>query len=224
VVIRSFQVLNLEAKEMAQGVAHPGFFFLDGNGVIREKFFAANDVDRFTPNNLIGRLFPELEEGTFEDLETPLVRLSITQSDRVAAPGNQITLVAEVKLAAGVHVYAPEVQGYKPIALTIEPSTEFTLEPVSYPKPRVLYLDAIREQVPVFEGQFRITQDLRVTTNRDFLRSLPVEGKSMTIAGELHYQACDERTCYPPTSEPVKWQLQVLPLDRQRSPENIQHR
>ena len=129
-----------------------------------------------------------------------------------------------MELPPGVHVYAPEVQGYKPIQLAIGESTQFALDPVAYPKPNVLYLEAIREQVPVFEGKFRITQDVKVTTAQDFVRTLGSDGKTITLGGELRYQACDKSVCYPPTSVPVEWQLKVLPLDRQRSPEGIQHK
>ena len=47
-VIRSFKVLNADAKGMTKGMAHPGFFYVDENGVIREKYFEAEYTDRFT--------------------------------------------------------------------------------------------------------------------------------------------------------------------------------
>lgn len=34
-------------------MAHPGFFYMDTSGIIREKFFEVKYVDRFTPNNLL---------------------------------------------------------------------------------------------------------------------------------------------------------------------------
>ena len=223
-MIRSFEVLNLDAKGMAKGMAHPGFFYVDVSGVIREKFFERNELDRFTPNNVIGKLFPELAEEVGQNVETPHLRLNLAQSDRIAVPGNRVSLVAEVELPPGVHVYASEVQGYKPTLLVIGGSSEFVLDPVVYPKPKILFLEATREQVPVFEGKFRITQDATVTTAQDFVRSLGGDGKTIVLGGELRYQACDKTVCYPPTSVPVKWQLKVLPLDRQRSPDDIQHK
>ena len=222
-MIRSFQVLNAEATGPAKGMAHPGFFYLDARGLIREKFFEANELDRFTPNSVLGSLFPELAEEVGQEVEAPHLRVRLAQSDLIAVPGSRLTLLAEVELPAGVHVYAPPVKGYKPIELMTEAAPQFTFHPAVYPKPKVLYLEAIRERVPVFEGKFRIRQDLTVTTAQDFLRSLG-EGKMIEIGGELRYQACDQRTCYPPTSVPVKWQLNVLPLDRQRSAEDIRHK
>ena len=78
--------------------------------------------------------------------------------------------------------------------------------------------------MPVFEGKFRITQDLKVSSAAEFSSALGTDGKTFTISGKLDYQACDSTICYLPTSVPVHWQLQVLPLDRQRAPEAIQHK
>jgi hypothetical protein len=58
---------------------------------------------------------------------------------------------------------------------------------------------------------------------RDVLRALVSAQKTISIAGELKYHACDKTTCYPPTSVPVKWQFQILPLDLKRSPNAIRH-
>jgi hypothetical protein len=81
-------------------------------------------------------------------------------------------------------------------------------------------LPAIKESVPVFEGKFRITEDVKVNSGSEFLGPLGKEGKVFTLSGKLEYQACDQTKCYMPTSVPLKWQLQVFPLDR-RGPRRI---
>jgi hypothetical protein len=73
-------------------------------------------------------------------------------------------------------------------------------------------------------GTFRISQDLRVSSAAEFSDSLGTNGKIATIPGKLEYQACDEKICYLPASVPAEWQLQVLPLDRQRARDAIQHK
>ena len=80
------------------------------------------------------------------------------------------------------------------------------------------------ERVPVFEGTFRIRQDLKIATAAAFSGSLGAEGQTLTIHGMLRYQACDSRTCFLPNTAALEWQLKVLPLDRQRAPENIRHK
>jgi hypothetical protein len=125
-----------------------------------------------------------------------------------------------------VHVYSPEVQGYKPIQLTLQGLPGIELQPVVYRNSKVLYLEATQEHVPVFEGKFRISQDLTVKPSKasDAIRAVFSKERTISIIGDLKYQACDQTACYPPTSVPVKWQLQVLPLDLKRSPKAIQHK
>lgn len=223
-VIRSFKVLNTEATGMTKGMAYPGFFFIDNAGVIREKFFATNYAERFTPNNVIANLFPELGEEVSENVQAPHLRLTLGQSDRRVVPGNHINLIAAIDLPADAHVYAPEVRGYKPIRLMIEKSEAVELGSLIFPPSKELYLRAIRERVPVFQGKFRIIQDIIVVNSREFMRSLGPDGRTIMISGTLQYQACTSKVCYPPTSVPVKWELQVVPLDQQRVPENIRHK
>jgi hypothetical protein len=121
-------------------------------------------------------------------------------------------------------VYAPGTKDYKPIKLMVEPTAGLQIEPAVYPKSRVLFLPAIKERVPVFEGEFRVSQDVQVVSANDFSNSLGTDGKTIPIAGEVQYQACDSKICFLPASIPVQWQLQVLQLDRQRAPEDIRHK
>ena len=221
--IASYRVLNAEATGMMKGMALPGYFYIDANGIIREKYFEAKYTDRFTANNVMAKLFPELAAEVSQKVDSPHLSLELIQSDRAVVPGSRFGLVAQVALPQDVHVYAPAVKGYKPIQLELAPSLEFELTPPVYPPSKVLYLDAIKEQVPVFEGKFRIKSEVKISANPDFMKSLGAKGKTITIAGQLHYQACDKTTCFLPTSIPLTWQLEILPVDRQRSPEPIRH-
>ncbi len=222
--IRAYEVLNAEATGQFKGMARPGYFFIDPKGTIREKFFEVKYRQRFSGNNIIGKLFPALGDEVTDNVQAPHLSLAVEQSDRTGFPGGRITLTAEVQLPPDVHVYAPGTQGYKPIALEMNPTPGIVLTPVNYPRAEILYLPAIKERVPVFEGKFRLTQDLKISSAAEFSNSLGTDGKTITINGKLDYQACDEKICYLPTSVPVHWQLQVLPLDHQRAPEDIQHK
>jgi hypothetical protein len=223
-IIQAYGVLNAEATGMQRGFARPGYFFIDTSGVIREKFFEAKYRERLTGNSIIAKLFPELGQEVTETVEAPHLQLALEQSDRSGVPGTRITLAAEVRLPSDVHVYAPGTQGYKPIKLVLDEMKEMELKPAVYPQSKILYLPAIKERVPVFEGSFRLRQDVEVTTAAAFSNALGVEGKTVTIEGRLDYQACDQTTCFLPSSVPIRWQLHVLPLDRQRAPEAIRHK
>lgn len=136
-------------------MAHPGFFYIDSGGVIREKYFEEKYVDRFTPNNVIAKLFPELTEEVSENIEAPHLRLTLEQSDRDAVPGSRVSLIAEIELPPDTHVYSPGVQGYKPVQLIVHETSGIELGPVTYPVSKDLYLEAIQEHVPVYAGKFR---------------------------------------------------------------------
>src|SRR5262250_1171557 len=192
-VIRSFDILNTEAKGMNKGMALPGFFYIDDSGVIREKYFEAKYTNRFTANNVIGKLFPELTQEVSQNVEAPHLRLTLGQSDRTVVPGSRLTLTVQVELPPGVHVYSPGVKGYKPIQLVLHPSGGIEPAPPLYPSSKILYLQAIKEQVPVFEGKFRITQDVTIPVSKvgAGVRAMLGSSNTVSIAGELQYQACD---------------------------------
>ncbi len=222
-VIRQYGVLNEQATGFTKGMAVPGYFYITPDGLIKEKFFETAYTDRYTANNLVLKLFPQLVEGTGRAVASPYIKLSLLQSDRVVVPGSRFTLVAEAEFAAGPHLYAPGVQGYKPIQLVLEAPAELKLEPPRYPEANILYLAAIKESVPVFEGKFRIFQDATVSADRKLMGSIGA-GKAVTVKGTLLYQACDSTTCYFPQKTEVSWDVQVVPLDTERAPQAIQHK
>ncbi|MBA0086329.1 MAG: peroxiredoxin family protein, partial [Acidobacteria bacterium Pan2503] len=119
--IRAYRVLNGEATGMQKGFARPGYFFIDPDGIIREKFFEAKYRERLTGNSLLSKLFPELGEEVVDTVEAPRLQVALEQSDRAGVPGAHITLAAEIRLPQDVHVYAPGVEGYKPTHLVIDP-------------------------------------------------------------------------------------------------------
>ncbi len=221
--IQAYQVLNTEAVGQFKGMARPGYFFIDTKGIVREKFFDAKYRDRLSGNGVIAKLFPELGEEVTGTAEAPHLKVALEQSDRVGVPGSRITLTAKVQLPPDVHVYAPGTKGYKPVGLVIDSVPELELKPPVYPRAEVLFMPAINERVPVFQGTFRIRQDVKLSSAAEFSNTLGTDGKTVTITGHLNYQACDSKVCFLPASVPVEWQLKLLPLDRQRAPDDIRH-
>ena len=222
-IIRSYGVLNAEATGFTKGMAHPGYFYVMPDGMVKEKFFETAYTDRDTAASLILKLFPELVEGNGREVAAPHIKLTLFQSDEVVAPGSRFTVTAEVALPADTHVYAPGVKGYKPIQLMMEASPDLRLLPLRCPDAKVLFLPAINESVPVYEGSFRLLQDVVVSVDRTFISSI-TQAKTLTLKGTLFYQACDSEKCYLPQKSDVSWDVRVIPLDRERAPEAIQHK
>jgi hypothetical protein len=116
------------------------------------------------------------------------------------------------------------VKGYIPIQLEIVSSPEIEVLPAVYPRSQELFLPAIKEKVPVFEGKFRIASDVKISASPAIMKLVGDKGATITITGRLKYQACDQKICYVPASIPVSWQIEVTPFDLQRSPEAIRHK
>ena len=226
-IIRRYGVLNPRGRGLTRGMAIPGFFYIGANGRIRETFFEDNDLARYTANNVVSKLFPELISADERKIPALHLNLKLTQSDTNVVPGNRVTLIAIISLPHDVHVYAPGVRGYKPIALQLDPNPEAVLHGARYPHSRVLFLPAIHEKVRVFEGTFRITEDATLAHDGKFIERVakgPASGTALTLKGKLFYQACDSKICYMPTTVPVSWKLMVKPLDERRAPEAIRHK
>jgi len=222
-IIRSYGVLNTEAIGFTKGMAHPGYFYVTPNGAVKEKFFETAYTDRYTASSVILKLVPELVEGNGREVATPNIKLTLFQSDEVVIPGSHFTVSAEVALPPDTHVYAPGVKRYKQVQLIVGASPGLRLLPLRYPRAKVLFLPAINESVPVYEGNFRLLQDVIVSADRTFINSV-TQAKTMTLKGTLFYQACDSGKCYLPQKADISWDVKVIPLDRERAPEAIQHR
>jgi peroxiredoxin len=226
-VIERFGVLNTSATGFTKGMSYPGFIYVSPDGRIQETFFEEDYQTRYTGNSVLTKIFPELATTAVRDVPAPHLQLKLTQTDEIVSPGNRVTLIAELSLPKDLHVYAPGVQGYKPVALELGAVPQATLHPATYPPSKTLLLPAIGEKVPVFEGRFRIKQDVTISFDKDFSQALaagPASGTPLTLNGNLQYQACDSKICYPPTSIPVSWQLTVMPLNTIRAPEEIWHK
>jgi len=103
-------------------------------------------------------------------------------------------------------VYAPDVSGYKSIALTVQPQAgaeDYFFEPLN-------------EHVPVYQRPFRVVQDVMLDPSREAAAALR-DHKTMTIAATLNYQACDDKLCFNPQSVPLSWTVNVRSLNVERA-------
>lgn len=150
-----------------------------------------------------------LEQGTRPvSVKTLYLEMKYYATKDVVQPGSRITLVADFVLPPKMHVYSPEVKGYIPIKLELDPSVNFTAQPAEYPPGELILLPAIKEIVPVYQERFRITQEVTMGS-ASALQPLISSQKPLAIRGKLSYQACDDKMCYLPQTMPLTWTLKV---------------
>ncbi len=224
-IIRAFGVLNtsVPAGHMWYGVPYPGTFIIDPNGIVRSKYFEDRYQERYSAATILMREFGSAAGTRETTVKTAHLEMKYFSTRDVVHPDLRFTLVADFDLKPKMHVYAPGAQGYIPIELTLDSSPTFRAKPAVYPKGEMLYLAPIQETVSVFQGKFRITQDVTMA-DANALEGIVNAGGEMKITGRLRYQACDDQECFLPQNIPLSWTLKVQPLDRERVPESIQHK
>jgi hypothetical protein len=183
-------------------------------------FFAASSVRDATlfAESAAGLSLPRVSHPTPTDnvpviVNAPHLQITLTHSGPVATPGMDVHLIADFQVAPDVHVYAPGVKDFRPLQLTIDSMPEIKSAAPSYPKSKLLFLKSINQQVPVFEGKFRVEQDVNVASSPEFISSLQPNGKIITVTGELKYQACTMKVCFLPATVQLHWELEVAPAN-----------
>ena len=102
------------------------------------------------------------------------------------------------------------------IGLTIAPQPFVRALPPKYPESRIYFFKPLNERVPVFDKPFTLVQEIILEGTPQAQAAF--RGKdSVTIAGMLEYQACDDKICYNPASVPLSWTLNLRPLVLERT-------
>ena len=224
-IIRQAGILNetIPKNSAFFGVPHPGSFVLDSKGVIVAKYFEDDYKERYTSADLLVRHFGMMPSAARSQVEGKQLSLVSSASNSLVRPLERVALVLDIEMNPNMHVYAPGVEGYIPIEWSIANSPLASAHEVSTPKPEILYLQAIDEKVPVFQGNFRLTRDITLGADDKLKAALDSSG-NFTLTGTLRYQACDDRICYIPQELPLKWTFQYEGFDRQRAPPDIRHK
>ena len=215
--ITSYGILNttVSSSGRLRGIPFPGTFVLDRRGVVTARFFEQNYQERDTAASILTRLGGE-ESGTVVEISAPPLTILSSVTDAAVALGTNFSLVLDVRPAAGVHVYAPSVTGYTPIALSIDPRPGLLVKDAQYPASEDYYFKPLNEHVQVFQRPFRIVQDVAIDPTISAQVVLK-DVSSVTITGRLTYQACDDKVCFTPRSVPLTWNVALRPLDLERA-------
>jgi hypothetical protein len=101
--------------------------------------------------------------------------------------------------------------------VTIAPQPFVQVQTVKYPPSEIYFFKPLNERVPVYQKPFRLVLDVLIEGTPQAQAAL--QGKdSLTIAGSVDYQACDDKVCFNPTAVPVTWTLSLRSLIRERPP------
>lgn len=216
--IKRYGILNTtvpESNQQSYGIPFPGTFMLNAQGVVTSRFFEQAYQERSTVGSIMARLGNNVDVRA-TTLSSPQLELTSFATDGTVAPGTQFSVVLDVRPARGIHVYAPGVTGYKPIALSVEAQPGLVTRGAQYPQSEDYFFKPLNEHVQVYQRPFRIVQDVLIDPSPQGLAALK-DASSLTIKGVLNYQACDDKLCFTPQSVPLTWTVTLRQLDRERA-------
>jgi hypothetical protein len=215
--IKRYGILNTTVPESNSlyGYPFPGTFMLSHDGVVTARFFEQAYQERNTVASILARLGKNVDVPATR-VSSPQVEITSFATDTTVAPGTQFSLVLDVRPAQGVHVYAPGVTGYKPIALVVEAQPGVVTRRAQYPPSEDYHFKPLNEHVRVYQRPFRIVQDVLIDASPQGQSALK-DMTTLTIKGVLTYQACDDKVCFTPQSVPLTWTVTLRPLDRERA-------
>ncbi|HQZ40763.1 MAG TPA: peroxiredoxin family protein, partial [Vicinamibacterales bacterium] len=119
--IKRYGILNTtvpETNQQSYGIPFPGTLMLDTRSVVTSRFFEQAYQERSTVGSIMARLGNTIDVQATK-VTSPQLEVTSFATDTTVAPGTQFSLVLDLRPTQGVHVYAPGVTGYKPIALSV---------------------------------------------------------------------------------------------------------
>ena len=135
--------------------------------------------------------------------KAPIVIAMPTEAVTVA-PGGSVRVELRFRVSPGYHINSnqPHSEFLIPTRLKLSPPANFTPGAVAYPEGKDLtFTFSPKEKLSVYSGDFSVRAELRA------LGSAPPG--SYKVPGELRFQACNDRACFPPTRLPVEVEITV---------------
>jgi AhpC/TSA family len=203
-------VTGLGVANMAKGTPYPGTFMIDRNARVTSRFFEEFYRERITAANVLMRAGAGSVPVEATKISAGHAEITTYATDAVIAPGNRFALAVNVVPGAGIHVYAPGVQGYRPVKLTLAGQPYVRILPAAYPPSETYFFKPLNERVPAYQKPFTLMQEIVLEVSMEAVKALA--GKTeLNLTGVLQYQACDDKKCFNPVSVPVAWQLKITP-------------
>lgn len=212
VVIRRYGLLNpaYAPDSRAYGVPYPGTLVLDAAGRVVSRHFEPAYQERNTVASILARE-GRPGQGPIVAVESAHLAVQAAASDGVVAPGNRITLTFDITPARRMHVYAPGGHGYQVIRVRLTSEPWLVAHPMVYAPAEIYHFAPLDERVETYQHPFTLRQDVTIAATPEALSALA--GRStITVAGRLDYQACDDQVCYAPASLPIAFTLDLTPL------------
>ena len=122
-----------------------------------------------------------------------------------AHANSPVKLAVLAQVVAGFHIndHKPSLDYLIPTELKLEPSDQFTVKTVVYPKGSPKKFAFSDVPLSVYEGKVAVGTLLQA--------GKAVPAGTYTLKAKFAYQACNDHACLPPTSVPLTVSIKIVP-------------
>lgn len=158
----------------------------------------------------VGVVAPIAAQTALDPGKRPMVTLAPVRTVQVVA-GRSTEVKLNFRVRSGLHINSSEPGSdlLIPAKLSLKVPNDIFAGGITYPEgKRMTFEFAPDEPLSVYEGPFTITARIRAAS--------AASRGTVRVRGELSYQACDDKVCYPPTTLPVEFDVRVQRPARRR--------
>ncbi len=136
---------------------------------------------------------------------TPVVEAHVVLATDAGHANSPVKLAVLAQVAAGYHIndHKPTLDYLIPTEIKVEPSDQFVVKSVVYPKGTPKKFEFSDVPLSVYEGPLVVGAVLQAGKK--------VPAGSYTLKAKFAYQACNNHACLPPTSVPLAVTIKIVP-------------
>lgn len=136
---------------------------------------------------------------------SPVVEAHAVMATDAAHANSPVKLAVLAQVAAGYHIndHKPTLDYLIPTELKVEPSDQFVVKSMVYPKGTPKKFEFSDTPLSVYEGPVVVGAVLQPGKE--------VPAGTYTLKAKFAYQACNDHACLPPTSVPLAVTIKIVP-------------
>ena len=181
-------------RDDQRGVAYPGVFLLDEQGVVVERRFQRNYRVRESGLSLLEHFLGVRRPGAGPEAagEGERVRVRARLDSPTYWRYQRLWASVELDIAPGCHVYASQSPvDYVPLSMELSAEGAEVGQPL-WPEAHRLDVPGLNEELWVYDGSIRVDVPFEFIIQR----GEPLGDREVAL--NVRWQACDATTCWPP--------------------------
>ena len=130
----------------------------------------------------------------------------------IVSPGHPGRVTLTFKVGDGFHInsHKPLDELLLPTVVQLSPPTDIMIASIGYPEGQLLSFPFSPEaKLSVYSGEFHVSATVRPARNMPY--------GTFRVHGDLRFQACNDRQCFPPKKIPVQFDIKVQRPKKGRS-------